>query len=82
MRAPSKPPTSPVGGPFGKDMGPDRRLIEALICPVTHGRLTYDPIAQELISPRAGLAFPIRSGVPLMSVDVARELKDDETRPR
>ena len=55
----------------------DRRLLEFLVCPVTKSPLSYDPVAQELISKRARLAFPIRKGVPLMTVDSARQL--DET---
>ncbi|MEQ1613118.1 MAG: Trm112 family protein [Hyphomicrobiaceae bacterium] len=54
----------------------DRRLLEFLVCPVTRGQLTYDVARQELVSPRARLAFPIRNGVPLMSVDSARPLDD------
>ncbi|ESQ85644.1 hypothetical protein AEAC466_00285 [Asticcacaulis sp. AC466] len=51
----------------------DPRLLEALVCPVTRRPLTYDKAAQELISPTVGLAFPIRSGVPIMLVDQARK---------
>ncbi|ESQ80980.1 Trm112 family protein [Asticcacaulis sp. YBE204] len=53
----------------------DPRLLEALVCPVTRRPLTYDKTAQELISPSAGLAFPIRSGVPIMLVDQARRFE-------
>ncbi|MEC7965723.1 MAG: Trm112 family protein [Pseudomonadota bacterium] len=52
----------------------DRRMLEALICPVTHGRLDYDAEAQELVSKPANLAFPIRNGIPIMLVDEARKL--------
>ena len=52
----------------------DRRMLEALICPVTHAKLTYDAEAQELISKSANLAFPIRNGIPVMLVDEARVL--------
>ena len=52
----------------------DRRMLEALICPVTHGKLSYDADAQELISRSAKLAFPIRNGIPVMLVDEARQL--------
>lgn len=54
----------------------DKRLLEALICPATGGPLEYDAAAQELISRKAKLAFPIRNGVPIMLVDEARELAD------
>ncbi|MBL4540776.1 MAG: Trm112 family protein [Rhodobacteraceae bacterium] len=52
----------------------ERHMLEALICPVTHAVLRYDADAQELISPSAGLAYPIRDGIPIMLVDEAREL--------
>jgi len=54
----------------------DRRMLEALICPVTHTVLRYDAASQELISKPAGLAFPIRNGIPVMLVDEARKLDD------
>ncbi|WP_375258517.1 Trm112 family protein [Citreimonas sp.] len=54
----------------------DRRMLEALICPVTHEGLRYDAERQELISQRAGVAFPIRDGIPVMLVDEARTLDD------
>ena len=52
----------------------DRRMLEALICPQSHARLEYDAAAQELISRRANLAFPIRNGIPVMLIDEARAL--------
>lgn len=52
----------------------DRRMLEALICPQTQSRLDYDVEKQELISRPAGLAFPIRSGIPVMLIDEARRL--------
>ena len=54
----------------------DRRMLEALVCPQTQSRLNYDADKQELISQAAGLAFPIRNGIPIMLVDEARELED------
>ncbi len=54
----------------------DRRMLEALVCPLTQGRLDYDADRQELISENAGLAFPIRDGIPIMLVDEARKLED------
>lgn len=66
--------------PFAKPETPvqrtERRLLEFLVCPVTRGQLTYDAARQELVSKRARLAFPIRNGVPLMTVDSARPLDD------
>ncbi len=52
----------------------DRRMLEALICPVTHATLKHDADRQELISPSASLAFPIRNGIPVMLVDEARKI--------
>ncbi len=52
----------------------DPRLLEVLVCPVTHGRLDYDRAAQELVSRSAGLAYPIRGGVPIMLPEEARRL--------
>ncbi len=54
----------------------DRRMLEALVCPVTHATLVYDADASELISKNANLAFPIRNGIPVMLVDEARPLDD------
>jgi len=52
----------------------DRRMLEALVCPQCHGRLEYDAERQELVSPQAKLAFPIRSGIPVLLIDEARVL--------
>ncbi len=52
----------------------DRHMLEALICPQTHTTLHYDADRQELVSKAAGLAFPIRDGIPVMLVDEARKL--------
>ncbi|VDC23701.1 Trm112 family protein [Pseudogemmobacter humi] len=52
----------------------DRRMLEALVCPVTHAVLTWDAARQELISKAARLAFPVRDGIPVMLVSEAREL--------
>jgi hypothetical protein len=49
-------------------------MLEALVCPMTHARLSYDAARQELISKAAHLAFPIRNGIPIMLVDEAREI--------
>ena len=54
----------------------DPKLLELLVCPLTRMPLIYDAGAQELISRAAGLAFPIRHGVPLMTEDAARPLAD------
>jgi uncharacterized protein YbaR (Trm112 family) len=57
----------------------DPKLLELLVCPLTKGPLTYDRQNQELISEQAGLAFPIRDGIPIMLIDEARRL--DDTAP-
>ncbi|MCK0171161.1 MULTISPECIES: Trm112 family protein [Aliiroseovarius] len=54
----------------------DRRMIEALVCPVTQTQLTYDADKQELLSKAANLAFPIRGGIPVMLVDEARKIEE------
>jgi len=55
--------------------------LEILVCPLTKGPLRYDKNNQELVSQQAGLAYPIRDGIPIMLVDEARELKSDEAPP-
>ena len=54
------------------------KLFEMLVCPLTKGPLTYDPDKKELISLRAKLAYPIRDGVPVMLIDEARTLEENE----
>jgi uncharacterized protein len=60
----------------------DPKLLEILVCPLTKGPLRYDRAAQELISEEAGLAYPIRDGIPIMLVDEARALREDEITKR
>lgn len=55
----------------------DPKLLEALVCPLTKTTLRYDRAAQELISDKARLAYPIREGIPIMLPDEARHLDDD-----
>jgi uncharacterized protein YbaR (Trm112 family) len=50
----------------------DAKLLEILVCPLTKQPLRYDAECQELISEQAGLAYPIRDGIPIMLVDEAR----------
>jgi hypothetical protein len=57
---------------------PDPKLIAMLVCPVTRMPLIYDRARQELISKPAGLAYPIRGGVPIMLENEARELTEAE----
>ncbi len=51
-----------------------RKLLESLVCPATGTRLEWSAERQELISKAAGLAYPVRSGIPIMLVDEARKL--------
>jgi len=51
----------------------DPALLQILVCPLTKGTLRYDRQAQELISDKAGLAYPIRDGIPIMLVEEARQ---------
>ena len=55
-------------------MSLDARLLEKLVCPVTRTGLRYDEATEELVSEAAGLAFPVRGGVPVMLVEEARLL--------
>lgn len=56
----------------------DPKLLEILVCPQSRGRLVYDRQKGELLSKKAALAYPIRDGVPIMLIDEARSLNDDE----
>ena len=62
--------------PVAAQTGLDPKLLEILVCPSSGGPLIYDPDAGELISKKAGLAYPIRDSVPIMLVDEARVLDD------
>ncbi len=59
-------------------MDVDPKLLEILVCPQTRGPLVYDREKQELVSRQAGLAYPIRDGIPIMLIGEARELSDSE----
>ena len=59
----------------------DPKLLEILVCPLTKGPLSYDKQADELISKQAGLAYPIRDGIPIMLIDEARTLDTNATPP-
>ena len=58
----------------------DSKLLEILVCPVTKVPLRYDEAAQELLSDTAGLAYPVRDGIPIMLPDEARQMNDDEIK--
>ncbi len=59
-------------------MTTDPKLLEILVCPLTRTMLRYDRERQELISRAAGLAYPIRGGMPIMLAAEARELSEEE----
>lgn len=59
-------------------MSLDKDLLEVLVCPLTKGPLIYDEDNAELISKAAGLAFPIRDNIPIMLVEEAREINDEQ----
>ena len=69
---------TPGAVPAASDLEIDPRLLEILVCPVTHGPLEYDRAKAELISRSARLASPIRDGVPIMLPEEARELTDGD----
>lgn len=54
----------------------DPKLLDLLVCPLTKGRLKYLPEANELVSERARLAYPIRDGIPIMLISEARKIED------
>ncbi|MCQ2002442.1 Trm112 family protein [Rhizobium sp. NRK18] len=54
----------------------DPKMLELLVCPLTKGRLTFDRQANELISEKARLAYPVRDGIPIMLVSEARTIED------
>ncbi|MDZ7629457.1 MAG: Trm112 family protein [Parvularculaceae bacterium] len=58
--------------------GLDPKLLEILVCPQTKGPLVYQREAGELLSKKARLAYPIRDGIPIMLIDEARALSDEE----
>ena len=59
-----------------RDLSADPRMLELLICPITRKPLEYDREAQELVSKSAGLAYPIRDGLPILLEEAARVLDD------
>lgn len=55
----------------------DPKLLEMLVCPLTRDTLVYDRKNQELISKKAGLAYPIKDGIPIMLIDEARKIEEE-----
>lgn len=68
----------PADGPGALSAEPDRRVLEALVCPLTKAPLVFRRDLNELWSEKANLAFPIREGVPLLTADAARPLTDED----
>lgn len=58
----------------------DRALLEILVCPLTKTKLTYNDEKQELESPVGGIAYPIREGIPILLVEEARIINEDQVR--
>ncbi len=58
----------------------DTKLLAILVCPVTKGPLEYRKAQNELISQSAGLAYPVRDGIPVLLEEEARKLSDDELK--
>ena len=73
--------TPPVPPPV-PEAGIDPRLLDLLVCPLTKATLRYDRERNELVSEQAGLAYPIRDGIPIMLADEARPLDDHDRIPR
>lgn len=63
----------------GPETSPDSALLAVLVCPLTRGPMPYDEEAQELVSDAAGLAFPVRDGVPVMLADEARQMSGEQS---
>ena len=59
-----------------KNLAADPKLLEILVCPLTKGPLIFDRENNELVSKAAGLAYPIRNGIPIMLMDEAREIDE------
>ena len=59
-------------------LGLEPKMLELLVCPLTHGRLMLDVEKSELISAKAKLAYPVRGGIPIMLPSEAREMDEDE----
>lgn len=75
-------PTAPEAPKDPSAFSPvDPKLLDILVCPLTKSTLSYDRERQELVSEQAGLAYPIRDGIPIMLVDEARTLGEDEAIP-
>ncbi len=82
MTTQTEPDANAAEAPKDTPRTVDPMLLEILVCPMTRTTLSYDAEAQELISRAAGLAYPIRDGIPIMLPEEARELTDAERNQR
>ena len=73
------PNLSSEKGEYREQKMVDPKLLEILVCPASKAPLVYDKTANELISKSAGLAFPIRNGVPILLIDEARQLEETDS---
>ena len=58
----------------------DKALLELIVCPITKSKLLYNIKSNELISEKAGLAFPIINGVPILIIEEARSIKSENSK--
>lgn len=72
------PPIETTGSESHQPVITDPKLLRLLVCPQTKGPLIWDRAASELISVQAGLAFPVKDGVPLLQMQLARALSVEE----
>lgn len=70
------PPVARSSDPNSGEVRVDRRMLESLVCPETEGPLSWDASRQELVSRLAGLAYPVRGGIPILLATEARRLSD------
>lgn len=73
------PAEAPMPAPGGDEIDP--RLLELLVCPLSKTPLRHDRARHELVSDQAGLAFPIRDGIPILLVEEARTIGEDDAIP-
>ena len=73
---PSRPESHQPESHRPESQKPSPKLLETLVCPATGGRLEYDSGKAELVSKTAMLAYPIRSGIPIMLIDEARKIEE------
>ena len=60
-----------------QDVAVNQESLDILVCPLTKTELVYDKKKNELVSKKAGLAYPVRDGIPVMLIDEARKIESD-----